>query len=133
MPEGTASVPARKSFRFSRNQTIGLVFGCSVFGTASQILIKTGATALSGASVMAMVTNPYLVGGYGLYGFSTILLILALRDGELSVLYPVISLTFVWVALLSTVFFGEVLSPMKLLGILTIVAGVAVLGGGAKK
>jgi len=104
-----------------------------VFGTASQILIKTGASALTGASVMAMVMNPWLVGGYGLYGFSTILLILALRDGELSVLYPVISLTFVWVALLSTVFFGEVLSPMKILGILTIVAGVAVLGGGARK
>lgn len=133
MQEPNVSVPARKPFRFSRNQTIGLVFCCSVFCTASQILIKTVASGLTGASVMAMVTNPYLVGGYGLYGFSTILLILALKDGELSVLYPVISLTFVWVALLSTVFFNEVLSPMKMLGILTIVAGVAVLGGSSRK
>ena len=133
MQEPNVSVPVRKPFRFSRNQTIGLVFGCSVFGTASQILIKTGASGLTGANVMSMVTNPYLVGGYGLYGFSTILLILALKDGELSVLYPVISLTFVWVALLSTVFFNEMLSPMKILGILTIVAGVAVLGGKSRK
>ena len=81
LQEPNVSVPVRKPFRFSRNQTIGLVFGCSVFGTASQILIKTGATGLTGASVMSMVTNPYLVGGYGLYGFSTILLILALKDG----------------------------------------------------
>jgi len=39
-----------------------------------------------------------------LYAF---LLILALRDGELSMLYPIIALTSVWVNILSMYFFGD--------------------------
>jgi len=51
-----------------------------------------------------MITNVPAGGGYSLYGLSTILLVLALRDGELSILYPVISLTYVWVTVLSFAF-----------------------------
>lgn len=80
-----------------------------------------------------MITNTHLLAGYSLYGIFTVLLVLALRDGELSILYPVISLTFVWVAILSTLLFNEVLSVTKVLGISIIVAGVAVLGAGGKK
>src|SRR3712207_7394559 len=39
--------------------------------------------------------------GYSLYAVSTMLLVLALRKGQLSLLYPIISLTYVWVTLLS--------------------------------
>ena len=55
-------------------------------------------------------------------------MVLALRDGELSMLYPVIALTYVWVSVLSFLIFRESLPPMKLLGISLIVIGVAVLG-----
>lgn len=132
MQETTATVPLKPSFRFSRKQSIALVFGCTIFGAAAQILIKTGAASLESTSILAMLTNVHLFSGYALYGFSTILLVLALRDGELSILYPVISLTFVWVTVLSSLIFREVLSPLKLLGISVIVAGVAVLGRGGK-
>jgi multidrug transporter EmrE-like cation transporter len=53
---------------------------------------------------------------------------LALRDGELSKLYPIIALTYVWVTLLSAYFFYEPLTFWKLTGIAVIVAGVTVLG-----
>ncbi len=75
-----------------------------------------------------MITNVPLVAGYSLYGISTVLLVLALRDGELSILYPVISLTYVWVTLLSVYFFKEQISPLKLLGVMVVVIGVAVIG-----
>lgn len=123
----------RQSFRFSRRQSIALVFGCTIFGAAAQILIKTGANALASPSLMAMITNLPLVAGYSLYGLSTILLVLALRDGELSILYPVISLTYVWVTVLSFLLFKEAISAVKLTGIAIIVAGVAVLGKGGKR
>jgi drug/metabolite transporter (DMT)-like permease len=51
-----------------------------------------------------------------------------LRDGELSILYPVISLTYVWVTLLSVYFFKERVSALKLLGVMVVVIGVAVIG-----
>lgn len=131
----TTAISARPadSYRFSKKQTMALVFCCSIFGAAAQMLIKTGASRLAGASALAMLTNLPLVAGYGLYGIGTILLILALRDGELSVLYPVISLTFVWVTLLSSYLFHEPITATKLAGITIIVCGVAILGFGGKK
>lgn len=82
---------------------------------------------LSGV-VLAMFSNLPLLGGYCLYGLSTALLVLALRDGELSLLYPVIALTYVWVTILSVVFFQETINVFKAIGITTIVFGVVVLG-----
>jgi drug/metabolite transporter (DMT)-like permease len=105
------------------------VFGCTVLGAAAQILLKTGANHLGQITALAVITNWGLIGGLSLYGISTLLLVLALRDGELSLLYPVIALTYVWVALLSFVIFHDRANPLKLAGIAIIVIGVAVMGG----
>ena len=48
-------------------------------------------------------------------------------------LYPLISLSYVWVAVLSVVVFGEIMNPYKIAGIVVIMAGVGVLGMGAHK
>jgi len=109
-----------------------MVFGCTVLGAAAQVLMKTGANALTHAGPMAMLTNIPLLAGYCLYGMSTILLVLALRHGELSILYPVISLTYVWVTMLSFVIFRESINPFKILGVAVIVLGVTVLGRNSK-
>jgi drug/metabolite transporter (DMT)-like permease len=74
-----------------------------------------------------------LLAGLSLYGVSTLLLVLALRDSELSLVWPVIALTYVWVTLLSVIVFHERVVPIKLAGIAIIVAGVAVLGRGQKQ
>jgi multidrug transporter EmrE-like cation transporter len=118
----------------SRGQAIGIVFVCTLLGAAGQVLIKTGAAALGGsASPVAMITNPHLLGGYLLYGLMTMLFVVALKDEQLSILYPIIALTYVWVALLSVVIFSEVITPFKLAGLGAIVAGVAVLGTDRKR
>jgi len=135
-------MPVRKPL--NRRQSVGLVFVCTLLGAAGQVLIKTGArtsatsapwTTLSGiwTNLYAMATNLHLIGGYSLYALMTVVFIFALRDEELSVLYPVIALTYVWVAGLSIWLFGETMNLPKLLGILIIVAGVGVLGKGGKK
>jgi drug/metabolite transporter (DMT)-like permease len=125
--EATAHKP------FSRRQCFALVFICTLIGAAAQILIKSGASHLTGPGIVPMITNWQIVAGYSLYGLSTVILIFALRDGELSLLYPVIALTYVWVTVLSLLVFKETISPFKLLGIGTIVAGVGVLGKGGRK
>ena len=126
-------MPEQKSFHFSPRQSIALVFLCTLFGAAAQILIKQGANTLASGSPLAMITNPPLVAGYSLYGLSTILLVLALRDGELSILYPVISLTYVWVTLLSLLFLRETINPWKLSGIAVVVIGVALIGRNSRQ
>lgn len=109
-----------------------------MLGAAAQILIKSGADALGAhASLLhtaiGILTIPSLFFGYTLYGIYTVVLILALRRGELSVLYPVIALTFVWVTIASVLVFHEQMNAPKLAGIAIIMAGVAVLGRGGKQ
>lgn len=126
------TVASTPGFRFSHRQSLVLVFLCTLFGVAAQFLIKSGSSSLTSASVVEMITNTRIFAGYGLYGISTILLTLALRDGELSLLYPVISLTYVWVTILSFVVFKEHATVSKIAGIAIICGGVALLGADRK-
>jgi multidrug transporter EmrE-like cation transporter len=123
--------------RKKRQRSLMLVFGCTVLGAAAQTLMKIGASNLTYPTMLetflAMATNVPLVAGYALYGMSTLLLILALRHGELSLLYPVIALTYVWVSIISVFYFREVMNPFKLLGIAVIVLGVGILGRNSTK
>lgn len=119
-----------------------MVVGCTILGAAAQMLIKRGTTmmpplydaavgsVMSQAPMIAwkILSNVPLFGGLACYGISTILLVLALRYGELSVLYPIIALTYVWVSILSVGLLGETLNVFKVLGLVFIVLGVGVLG-----
>jgi multidrug transporter EmrE-like cation transporter len=108
------------------------VFGCTVLGAAAQILFKFGLRLMPQVGPLAVLTNLPLMAGLTLYGASTLLLVLALREGELSLLYPVISLTYAWVAALSVVWLGEQMDALKAAGIVVIIAGVALLGRSRK-
>jgi multidrug transporter EmrE-like cation transporter len=134
----TATLPAAATEEADarRRKSLILVFFCTLIGAVSQVLIKTGATMLAHqvahpsllSAATGMFTNPWLFSGYAFYGVSAVLMVLALRDGQLSMLYPVIALTYVWVTLLSFVIFHESIGGYKVGGIALIVAGVGVLG-----
>lgn len=124
----------------TKQNGVSLVFICTLLGAAAQILMKMGGNHLAGHSVGDIFSHPTLVlknlplfAGYSLYGVSTVLLVLALRKGELSVLYPIISLTYVWVLLLSAFVFHEQLDFWKISGVMLIVTGVGVLGRDGRK
>ncbi len=129
-------VPATKK-PFTPRQSIALVFCCTLLGAAAQVLMKSGAETVAHPGVVGVLlglfTNLTLLVGYCLYGLSALLLILALRDGELSLLYPVIALTYVWVTVLSVALFHETINIFKLTGITTIMIGVMVLGRSGMK
>ncbi|MBK9169914.1 MAG: EamA family transporter [Bryobacterales bacterium] len=123
----------------SRRQAIFLVFLCTLIGAAAQIFMKMGANLLPAISPLQLIASPWLVlgnwqllMGLSLYGVFTVLLVIALRDGELSILYPVIALNYVWVTLLSMALFRETMNPFKGAGISVIVAGVVLLGKGSR-
>ena len=83
--------------------------------------------------IVQVITNLPLIAGYALYGLSLVLLSYALRHDELSSLYPLISLTYVWVLLLSVFLFDEPLTLVKVVGVLTIMGGVAVISRSTKQ
>jgi len=130
----TATLPITQPDAASRRKSILLVFACTILGTVAQLLMKTGMDPDHyKPELMGMLTNLPLVAGYALYGINTVMLVLALREGELSVLYPIIALTYVWVTLLSYIRLHEPPNIYKNLGVMAIIAGVIVIGRGGRK
>ena len=121
-----------------RKLAIFIVLACTLLVAIGQYLIKLGANRLSHAGLVATMigifTIPQLFAGYCLYGIFTVLFVYALRHGELSILYPLIALGYVWVTITAVVAFHESMNPYKLIGLLVIICGVGVLGwGGGEK
>ncbi len=128
MISSASKLPPAQHKKFTRRQSVVLVFLCTIVGAAAQVFMKVGGQRIHGLDASILTDYP-LLAGYALYGLNTLMLMLALRDGELSKLYPIIALTFVWVNILSILFFHERINPWKISGIIAIMAGVSVLGG----
>ena len=117
-----------------KRRSLLMILAFTVLSAGAQVLLKFGTVELKlHPTLPGLLTNFPLIGGMALYGIGAALMVVALRHGELSILYPLISLSYVWVAILSVVVFGETMNPYKILGICTIMAGVGVLGLGAHK
>ena len=117
-----------------KRRSLLLVITFTLLAAAGQVLLKLGTNYLKlHPSIAGILTNFPLIAGMALYGLGAALMVVALRHGELSVLYPFISLSYVWVAILSVVIFGEIMNPYKIAGICVIIAGVGVLGLGSHK
>jgi len=130
--------------RSDAKQAFLLVFSCTLIGAAAQILMKTGSSqigshvsladvfrspALIVSFFLGLLTNIRLFAGYCLYGVNTFLMALALKGRELSRLYPIIALTYVWVTILSLFLLAdEHLNFFRSIGIAFIVGGVSILG-----
>lgn len=129
----TLSTPDATSAQAAHKRSILLVFGCTALGAAAQVLMKSGANQMAVHGLAGLLGNLPLLAGYTLYGLSTVLLVMALKDGELSLLYPVIALTYVWVTVLSVLIFHDRINPFRIAGVATIVLGVGVLGRAGMK
>lgn len=106
---------------------IGLVLTATLIGAFGPILLKKGSDAF-GLSVRALLRNYNIIGGVFLYGLSSLLFIPALRGGDLSILYPFVSINYVWVSLLSIKFLNERMNKLKWLGVVLIIGGVSLIG-----
>ena len=110
---------------------IGLVISATLIGAFGPILLKK-ASSKKLSNIRELSTNYSLLGGVALYGLGTLLFIPALKGGDLSVLYPFVALSYVWVSLLSVKFLGEKMNKFKWAGIALIIMGVSLIGFGSR-
>lgn len=68
--------------------------------------------------------------GFFLYGIGAIIMIIAYRYGELSVLQPMLSLNYVFSIILAAVVLNENISFLRVIGILIIIYGVIMIAKG---
>ena len=99
-----------------------LVFLASVVGSFGAVFLKLGAMKI-GKNMWTFV-NSRLILGVGLYLGSSLIYALGLRGGQLSVLYPIVSLGYVFTLLWSKLFFNEPLTRYKVAGVSLILVGV---------
>ncbi len=109
---------------------IGLVIFATFVGAFGPILLKK-ASAKKLSKLSSLISNYHLFGGVSLYAIGTVLFIPALKGGDLSVLYPFVSLTYIWVSLLSVKFLREKMNLIKWIGIALIIIGVSFIGIGS--
>lgn len=106
-----------------------LVFVASVIGSFGSLYFKKGANDLR-FSLNAILKNYKLVFGFFLYIFSACIFVISLKGGELSVLYPITALTYIWINFLSKKYLNEEMSALKWTGVILIIIGVTFIGVG---
>ncbi len=111
---------------------ITLIAIAAFFGSIGQIFFKFAANKLT--DVASLLFNHFLYLGLFSYGIGLLFMIKALRHGELTVIYPVMATSFIWVGILSPIFFHtDSMTLHKWLGVLIIIAGVALVGKGRQR
>jgi multidrug transporter EmrE-like cation transporter len=109
-----------------------IVFLCimlsSVMAAFGALFLKLGSgkfkISLSLRFIRETLRNWRLLIGVVMYGVSTVIFIYALRLDELSVVYPLTSMSYVFVTLLSILYLNEKMNAWKILGVSLIIAGV---------
>jgi drug/metabolite transporter (DMT)-like permease len=115
-------------------KAFALMILCTFLTSIAQILYKFGANRLiDGFSIITLITNLPLISGLALYVIAGMILITALKGGDVTVLYPVVATSYVWVSLLSMFFFNEQMGLYRWIGIFVIIAGIISIAMGSKK
>lgn len=117
----------------SRAASYALIAASIVAASAGQALMKAGLSGVDGAgsalSVLASAAGrPVVWVGLIAYALSSALWLVVLSRVELSVAYPLGSLSYVIVVPVSLAL-GETVSPLRWLGVALIVFGVWAIGG----
>lgn len=109
--------------------SILLVFTAAFVGSFGAVFLKSGAGRLH-RDPRTLILNWRLAAGVGLFLFSSIFYLMGIRKGELSILYPMVSLGYVFTLFWSRLFFGEPFTRNKFLGLGLILLGILLLGIG---
>ena len=102
------------------------VFTGSFIGSFGAVLLKAGAARLQ-FSLPGLITNWRLAAGVVIYLLSFVFFVQGMRHGELSVLYPLVALGYLWTVLWSKWFFDEPLTWAKFAGLGLILVGISIL------
>jgi multidrug transporter EmrE-like cation transporter len=116
--------------------TLGPLLLAAFLGAAGQVLLKYGMTQIGAlqldaasipASIVRMLTSPYVVGGLMVFGMGTFFWLVIMSRVPLSYLYPFSSLGIVLGLFAAWLLFHEHISPLRWLGMLVICVGVGLI------
>jgi drug/metabolite transporter (DMT)-like permease len=99
--------------------------------TATQVTFKIGGAALDATDgpwrLLQSAFSPWVVGGFCLYFGCFLLWMSILKDADLGRAFPMTALIYLCTLSAAIFLFHEVLTPMRIVGIIAIIVGVVVL------
>jgi drug/metabolite transporter (DMT)-like permease len=116
---------------------IGYVLGTIAFTVASQLLLKWRMALAGGLPpgfggklgfLFRQLVDPWILLGLFSAFMAALCWMAALTKFELSRAYPLTSVSFVLILILSSVLFRESITTFKVIGVLLILAGIVVIG-----
>ena len=111
-----------ESFKKNRKGIVLMLFS-SLCVCIGQLLWKL---ANNGSVIMLLL-------GFAFYGIGALVMIVAYKFGELSVLQPMLSLNYVISIILAAAVLKEQITLLKIVGVLIIILGVLLIAGGTEE
>jgi undecaprenyl phosphate-alpha-L-ara4N flippase subunit ArnE len=109
--------------------SILLVFLASFVGSFGGVFLKAGAAKLHDG--FWNIFNVKLALGVMFFLASSVFFVMGIRHGQLSVLYPMVSLGYIFTIVWAKLFFGEAFTRQKFVGLGMILLGVCLVGLGS--
>lgn len=109
------------------NQSLVQISCSALLAGSGQICWKMAT--IASMSYLEIFLSPWFYFGIGLYVIATVLMILAFKQGDLSVLFAILATSLIWVNLFSIYYFeSETLNNFRMMGIVLIFIGCCMLG-----
>ena len=105
------------------NKWLILVGFCAVLGSIGQLAFKKGSEILDFKNLFTGL-NVWLITGLILYGLATLGYIVSLKRLDLTTAYPIISLSYLFVMILSLFFLHEKVTIINISGSLLLIVAV---------
>jgi drug/metabolite transporter (DMT)-like permease len=104
----------------------------SFIGSFGAVFLKGGAGRLQ-RNLWSLIFNWQLAAGVAAFLLSSWFFVQGIRQGELSVLYPMASLSYLWTLLWSRLVYKEPFTRNKFIGLGLIIVGIVFIGLGARR
>ena len=111
--------------------SILLVLLGAFIGSLGAVFLKSGAGRLHW-HITTLIFNWRLAAGVLAFLVSSFFFVAGVKNGELTILYPMASFGYIWTLLWSRLFFGERFTRNKFVGIAMILVGITCLGLGSR-
>jgi uncharacterized membrane protein len=115
----------------TKTSAIILMILCTGLTSFAQVFYKKSASSLS-LNFFSLITNYNLIIGLCLYAVGAVIMLYAFKNGEVTVLYPIIALSYIWVSILAVYFFGETMNIYRWIAIIFVFIGIVSIGIGGK-
>ncbi|MDQ6676411.1 MAG: EamA family transporter [Acidobacteriota bacterium] len=104
-----------------------LVLLASLIGSFGAVFLKLGAEKLRYG--IRHIISAQAAAGVALFLISSVFFGWGIKNGELSVLYPMVSLGYVWTLIWSRIFFREPVTKSKFVALGMILCGIVLIAG----